>query len=77
MARVLSSWDDAKPGALAAIQAARDEAAGTAPAQAPVEAVEPAEAEEVVEATDTEEEAAVEAVEEEAVAEESEADAEE
>jgi hypothetical protein len=77
MARVLSSWDEGKPGALAAMQASRDEAAGTAPAQAPVEAVEPAETEEVAEATEAEEEAVVEAVEEEAVAEESEADAEE
>ena len=77
MARVLSSWDEAKPGALAAMQASRDEAAGSAPAEAPVEAVEPAEAEEVAEAAEAEEEAVVEAVEEEAVAEESEADAEE
>ena len=77
MARVLSSWDEAKPGALAAMNAARAEAKGTAPVESPVEAVEPAEAEEAVEAADTEEEAAVEAVEDEAVAEESEAEAEE
>lgn len=74
MATILNSWDDAKPGATAALDARRT---GTAPVEAPVEAIEPADAEEVAEAADTEEEAVVEAVEEEAVAEESEAEAEE
>jgi|TARA_R110000765_G_scaffold167806_4_gene272918 hypothetical protein len=63
MATILNSWDDAKPGATAALKARR---AGVVPTEAPVEAVEPDEPAESVEATATEEEA---------VAEESEADA--
>ena len=73
MATILNSWDDVKPGAIAALKARR---AGVVPTEAAVEAVEPAEAEEVAEAADTEDEAVVEAVEEEPAAEESEADAE-
>lgn len=45
MARVLSSWDEAKPGALAAMQATRDVAAGKKPVRAkakPVVEEEPA-----------------------------------
>jgi hypothetical protein len=64
MATILNSWDDVKPGAIAALKARR---AGVVPTEATVEAVEPAVVDEVVEAIpDTEESAA----------EESEADAE-